>query len=173
MIQFNNILLCIAIISIGLQGANNRKSEFSKVLNTYKYLNNQFLINISEHNRDTLESFFYNKVEPILDSLTCILCEEDDGELLSSYINVLISCKNSANEEFIIVLGRVYHCNSMIVSKVIDMKKNNEDKKLLISHLKFGISNMYANEEISNEEYDRLSFKIQKMTNSCESKRKP
>ncbi|MBT8326713.1 MAG: SH3 domain-containing protein [Bacteroidia bacterium] len=106
-----------------------------------------------------LENFNDTKYDPILEVIPEYFCSTNDDEIINKFFATMWSDKGSANEMPSFSIGDCFVCNPDLVIKLLDKITDNEQKKLIIGHIEWGLINRYDVDEEGNSEdkkYNKL-----------------
>jgi hypothetical protein len=112
-----------------------------------------------------LENYNDTKYDPILQVIPEYFCSTNDAEIIDKFFATMWSDKGSANEMPSFSIGDCFICNAELVIERLDKITDNEQKKLIIGHIEWGLMNQFDVDEEGNSEgikYNELIEKLKK-----------
>ena len=150
--------------------------EIIPIFKKYSDLNKDFIYSASSgfgksgkpytELRQEVERYGENIYNPALDSTKNIICRDNDKELLSEYLKVLIATNNSADEFPCWILGDIYLCQPELLISIFK-KLEKPEQKIIYDALRFGFENVTYNKENNIPNY----YQLKKMLDSLNPKK--
>ena len=112
-----------------------------------------------------LENYNDTKYDPILQVIPEYFCSNNDAEIIDKFFAAMWSDKGSANEMPSFSIGDCFICNPDLVIERLAKITDNEQKKLIIGHIEWGIMNQFDVDEegkSEDEKYNELIKKLKK-----------
>jgi hypothetical protein len=112
-----------------------------------------------------LENYSETKYDPILQVIPKYFCSTNDAEIIDKFFATMWSDRGSANEMPSFSIGDCFICNAELVIERLDKITDNEQKKLIIGHIEWGLMNQFNVDEEGNSEdkkYNKLIEKLKK-----------
>ena len=140
----------IFILIISFQGiAQNDREHIIKVMREYR----------SHYNEKGYQHEFVDVVlNPALDKVQRLVCQNNDGELFDCFINTILDSKGSANETPSHVLGRIFICQPHLV---VNRLKECYNDVFLVNSLDFGFKSITYKRETQFKNFKSLEKQLE------------
>jgi hypothetical protein len=122
----------------------------------------------SNNNRETrneLELYGDIKYSPILEILPKYFCSTSDTTILELFFSTIWADKGSANEIPSYTIGDCFVCKPDLIIQELVKLTNNEEKKLIIDNIEWGLLNYFEVGEdgkSNNARFNKLKLKLDK-----------
>jgi hypothetical protein len=110
-----------------------------------------------------LEHYSETKYDPILQIIPEYFCSTNDDEIINKFFATMWADKGSANEMPSFSIGDCFICNPDLVIERINIITDNEQKKLIIGHIEWGLMNQFDVDEDGNSEDKKYNELIEKL----------
>lgn len=110
-----------------------------------------------------LENYNDTKYDPILQVIPEYFCSTNDAQIIDKFFETIWSDKGSANEMPSFSIGDCFICNAELVIERIVKITDNEQKKLIVGHIEWGLINQFDVDEEGNSEDKKYNELIEKL----------
>jgi len=101
-------------------------------------------------------NFVDDRLNPALDDLEKIVCQNNDQQLLEDFLNMMLATTDSANEKPADVLAAIFICRTDMVESLLKTKYKNAD---ILEMLSFGFLNLTSGND-KPENYQELQLRL-------------